>query len=236
MRELLGTVAAEDPQVDPEQFARQAPDGRDVMGLLAQSAPAAIDAQRKGFSLRAAMARGAAFLDMAVRTVVADTGRQADQVSMVANRHVNGYVRVVELPACSRCIILADRVYEVSTGFLRHPRCDCTMEPITRNHTPTPLDAYDLFESMTPAQRRKTFGEAGMKAIEDGASISSVVNARKSMAKVEMFGRTVQATYVGTGSRKKKRPPRLMPEEIYRLAEGDREHAIRLLFKNGYLR
>jgi hypothetical protein len=80
------------------------------------------------------------------------------------------------------------------------------------------------------------FGEAGAKAIDDGANIYSVVNARKSMDKVEMFGRTVQVTYTGTGSRKKKRPPRLMPEEIYRLADGDRNHAIRLLYKNGYLR
>jgi len=181
------------------------------------------------------MARGAVFLDMVVRTVIADTGRQADQAAMVANRNVIAYVRVVELPACSRCLILAGREYGVSTGFLRHPRCDCTMEPVTRKNRPTPLDAEDLFDSMTPAQRRKVFGEAGTKAIEDGARISSVVNARKSMAQVEMHGETVHVTYAGTGSRKKKRPPRLMPEEIYKQAES-REHAIRLLYKNGYLR
>jgi hypothetical protein len=235
MRELLGREA-QGPEIDPEQFARQTPDGRDAMGLLARAAPTAIRAQRQGFSPRAAMARAGAFLDMVVRTVVADTGRQADQAAMVANKGVTSYIRVVELPACSRCIILAGREYGVSNGFLRHPRCDCTMEPVTRKHTPTPLDAKDLFDSMTPAQRRKVFGEAGAKAIDDGANISSVVNARKSMDKVEMFGKTVQVTHVGTGSRKIKRPPRLMPEEIYRLAGDDRDHAIRLLYKNGYLR
>ncbi|WP_223772941.1 hypothetical protein [Streptomyces sp. 135] len=234
MRELLGPDAG--PEVDPAQFASQTPDGRDAMGLLARSAPASISAQRRGFSPRAAMARGAAFLDLVVRTVVADTGRQADQAAMVANKGVRAYVRVVELPACSRCIILAGREYGVSSGFLRHPRCDCTMEPVTRRNRPTRLDAEDLFESMSPAQRRKTFGEAGAKAIQDGARISAVVNARKSMDQVEMFGRTVQVTRVGTGSRKKKRPPRLMPEEIYRLAGEDRNHAIRLLYKNGFLR
>jgi hypothetical protein len=56
------------------------------------------------------------------------------------------------------------------------------------------------------------------------------------MDRVEMFGKTVQVTHVGTGSRKNPRPPRLMPEEIYRLAGDDRNHAVRLLFKNGYLR
>lgn len=235
MRELLGADATNAPEIDPEQFARQTPDGRDAMGLLARAAPQAITAQRRGVNPRAAMARAGAWLDMVVRTVVGDTGRQADQALMVANRKVIAYVRVVELPACSRCIILAGREYGVSSGFLRHPRCDCTMEPVTRKHRPTPLDAEALFESMSEAQRRKVFGEAGAKAISDGARISSVVNARKRMDQVEMFGRTVQVTYAGTGSRKKKRPPRLMPEEIYKQAE-DRAHAIRLLYKNGYLR
>lgn len=234
MRELLGPEAVQGGKIVPEAFAAQTPDGRDALKLLAQAAPRSISAQRRGLRAQAAMARGAAFLDMVVRTVIADTGRQADQAAMVANRHVTGYVRVVELPACSRCIILAGREYGVSTGFLRHPRCDCTMEPVTRKNNPTPLDAEELFQSMTPAQRRKIFGEAGTKAIEDGARISTVVNARKSMAQVEMFGEKVQVTYAGTGSRKKKRPPRLMPEEIYRQAES-REHAIRLLYKNGYL-
>jgi hypothetical protein len=235
MRELLGSEAEEGPQIVPGQFASQTPDGRDAMGLLAEAIPTSIRAQRQGFSVRAAMARGAAFLDMVVRTVIADTGRQADQAAMVANKGVRAYVRVVEMPACARCIILAGREYGVSSGFLRHPRCDCTMAPVTRKHRPMPLDAADLFDSMSPEQRRKVFGEAGAKAIQDGARISSIVNARKSMARVEMFGKTVQVTHVGTGSRKQpRRPPRLMPEEIYRQADS-REHAIRLLYKNGYL-
>lgn len=235
MRELLGPEGADGPQIDPAQFASQTPDGRDAASLVAQAIPQAIVAQRKGFSPRAAMARVGAWLDMVVRTVVSDTGRQADQVAMVANRNVIAYVRVVEMPACSRCIILAGREYGTSSGFLRHPRCDCTMEPVTRKHRPMPLVAEEIYESMDEAQRRKVFGEAGVKAIEDGARISSVVNARRRMDQVEMFGRTVQVTWSGTGSRKKKRPPRLMPEEIYRQAES-REHAIRLLYKNGYLR
>lgn len=235
MRALLGPEAENAPQIVPERFAESTPDGRDALTLLAQAAPRAIAAQRKGFSPRAAMARAGAFLDMVVRTVVADTGRMADQAAMVGNRGVRAYVRVVQLPACARCIVLAGREYGVSTGFLRHPRCDCTMEPVTRRNRPTPLDDRELFDSMTPDQRHKVFGEAGAKAIADGARISSVVNARKSMDVVEMFGKQVQVTRVGTGSKRKKRPPRLMPEEIYRQAE-TREEAIRMLYRNGYLR
>ena len=236
MRDLLGEDAVQGGQVVPEQFAAQTPDGRDALKLLSRTAPHSISQQRKGVASRTAMARGAAWLDMVVRTVIADTGRQADQAAMVGNRKVTGYVRVVEMPACSRCIILAGNVYNVSVGFLRHPRCDCTMEPVTRKHRPTPPDPQDIFEQMTTAQRRKVFGEAGARAIEDGANISSVVNARKAMGQVEMDGKTVQVTYTGTGSRRKKRPPRLMPEEIYRIAGDDRERAIRLLYKNGFLR
>jgi len=73
------------------------------------------------------------------------------------------------------------------------------------------------------------------------------------MTTVTRYGRQVQATREGTtrrglyGSRAAKfekaagaryaraKTPRLMPEEIYRLADGDREHAIRLLKRNGYI-
>ncbi|MFC4494074.1 hypothetical protein ACFPA8_08000 [Streptomyces ovatisporus] len=235
MRELLGPDAEDAPEIVSEQFASQTPDGRNLMGLLAQAIPTAIRALRSGRSSAEAHATGGAFLDLATRTVVADTGRQADQVSMVANRKVRAYVRTLQLPSCARCIILAGREYGTSTGFLRHPRCDCTMEPVTRKHTPVVPDPEDIVAAMSPAERRKAFGEAGAQAIEDGARTSSVVNARKGMTKIEMHGREVQATYQGTGRRKNKKPPRLMPEAIYEIAES-REEAIRLLYRNGYLR
>jgi hypothetical protein len=236
MRELLGPSALlRVPAIDPAQFAWATPDGRDLMGLLARSIPTVLRFVAQGENPRSSLLRGAAFLNLVVRTVIADTGRQADQAAMVSNRNVTGYVRVVQMPACSRCIVLAGREYHVSSGFLRHPRCDCTMEPVTREHQPTPLSPKATFDGMSAAQRRKVFGEAGAKAIGDGSDIANVVNARKSVDRVEMFGRKVQVTYTNTGTRRRKNPPRLMPEEIYRLADGDREHAIRLLDKNGYL-
>lgn len=233
MHNLLREEAG--PEVDPEQFARQTPDGRDLTGLLGHAAPTALEARRK-HGVRAAMAHAAGFLSMAVRTVVADTGRQADRVAMVANRNATSWIRVVETPACSRCIVLAGREYSMSTGFQRHPQCDCTMEPVTRKHKPEPIDAEDLFERMSPAERKRVFGEAGARAIEDGARISSVVNARKGMQRVQMHGQTVIATTAGTGRGRRKKPPRLMPETIYEIAGDDRDHAIQLLYKNGYLK
>lgn len=249
MYSLLGPEAV---AVAPEAFATQAPDGLLLAGSLALAIPATLGAINAGAKPVEAMARGAALLDMISRTVVADTGRQADQVAMVATPAVTSYVRVLELPSCARCIILAGREYGVSKGFLRHPRCDCSMEPVTLTHKPTPILPDDVVAKMSPEQRRKVFGEAGAKAIGDGADISAVVNARKGMATVERHGHKIRATTEGVSSRghagrqlgnfakeKGKRyrtsqSPRLMPEEIYKQAD-DREHAIRLLRKNGYI-
>ncbi|WKV74733.1 hypothetical protein AW27_026370 [Streptomyces sp. PCS3-D2] len=199
-----------------------------------------------------AMARGQALLDLIVRTTIADTGRAADSVGMISRPAVTSYVRVVEAGACSRCVVLAGREYGVSSAFARHPRCHCSMEPVTREHRPTPTDPADVYAKMSDAQRRKTFGEAAVKAIDAGADIAQVVNARRGMASATVYGRTVQATTEGitrrglAGQRRKNfeklagnryrtaKTPRLMPEEIFRRAES-REHAVRLLQRNGYI-
>lgn len=233
MATLLGDGSAAGRLI-PGAFAGIAPDGRPLPSLLTLPIRATLGAISSGKPLDAAMAQGGALLSMIARTVIADTGRMADQTAMVANPAVTSYVRVVSTPACARCIILAGREYSVSTGFQRHPRCDCTMTPVTRDRKPKPVDARDVFDSMTPAERQRVFGEAGAKAIEDGADIARVVNARRGMATVTAHGRDVKATYEGTGRRKRRIPPRLMPEEIYKLADS-REHAIRLLQKNGYI-
>ncbi|MCY0961563.1 hypothetical protein [Streptomyces sp. H27-H5] len=206
----------------------------------------------RGVPVVHAMARGQALLDLLVRTAVADAGRAADSVAMVSRPAVTSYIRVVESGACNRCIVLAGREYGVSSAFARHPRCHCSMEPVTRDHRPEPTSPEDVVKTMSDAQLRKTFGEAGAKAIKDGADVAQVVNARRGMTSATVFGRTVQATTEGitrrgiAGQRRKNfeklpgnryrtaRTPRLMPEEIYRQAD-DREHAVRLLRRNGYI-
>lgn len=231
MAVLLGNEVP-DTRLNPRAFAGLSPDGRPLPSLLTLPVRAALGAISAGKPLAAAMAQGAALLDMIARTVIADTGRMADQAAMVSNTAVTSYVRVVETPACARCIILAGREYSVSTGFLRHPRCDCSMEPVTRTHKPEPADPQALFDSMSPAERQRVFGEAGAKAIEDGADIARVVNARRGMATATVNKYAV--TYEGTGRGKRKAPPRPMPETIYKLADS-REEAIRLLAKHGYI-
>jgi hypothetical protein len=208
---------------------------------------------RRGFTTGLSILSGAYFLEMVTRTLVADAGRIADMAGMIARPRVVSYVRVVELPACPRCIILAGAEYSLSEGFLRHPRCDCTVAPRRPGDAWELASPQSLFQQMTPAQQRRSFGDAGARAINEGADIAQVVNARRGMTTVTRYGREVQATREGTtrrglyGARARKferaagaryaraKTPRLMPEEIYRLADGDREHAIRLLKRNGYI-
>lgn len=214
----------------------------------------------RGFSTAMSILSGAAFLEMVTRTLIADAGRIADMAGMIARPRVVSYVRVVHLPACARCVILAGREYSLSEGFLRHPRCDCTVAPRRPGDTWELPSPTALFDDMTEAQRRRAFGAAAVEAIGEGADVAQVVNARRGMTTVTRYGRQVQATREGTtrrglygaraakfqkaagvrfgestAGRARAKTPRLMPEEIYRLADGDREHAIRLLNRNGYI-
>lgn len=184
----------------PEAFAGTASDGRDLAGLLMYPAWVALHALTLGVLPDRALARGAAWADFLTKTQIADTGRAADSVAMAARPEIAGHERVVHLPACSRCIVLAGRLYRWSTGFERHPGCDCTMEPVTREqwHDGRPENApRALFEQMTPEQQRKSFGAAAVKAITDGADFSQVVNARRGMTTATAYGRRVQATREG---------------------------------------
>lgn len=230
MRELLGN---DGPSVNPTAFSQFAPDGRHLAGILPIAIPATLGPLNSGVGPSAAMARGAAFLDMTVRTIVADTGRQADQASMVANPDVLGYARVLELPSCARCIVLAGKTSPVMNGFLRHPRCDCAMEPVTRDHRPDLVSPRTAFEAMTPEERLHSFGEAGTKAIEDGADIGRIVRARKGMQTIHAYGRTVQTTTALAGRRRTGRV-RLTPEAIYEQADS-RDEAADLLRIHGYI-
>jgi hypothetical protein len=200
-----------------------------------------------GMKLREALAQGRHMVALLAATQVADAGRAAVTVGMVGDRTWTSYVRVVHLPACSRCIVLAGREYAWSTGFLRHPRCDCTMA--LRVHRsdgtedgPQPLSPSSLFQQMTPAEQDKAFGKAGAESIRLGANPGQVVNARRGMQTAG--GRLVTTTGTttrGTAGRRmgakasRKAAVRPMPEQILRDANGDRDLAIDLLRRFGYL-
>lgn len=118
----LGIPDAPVGQLAPQGFVRTAGDGRPVSSLLYGAVTATKLATAAGAPPQVALQQGGRWLDMAVQTLVADTGRAAVSVGMMARPAVTGYVRMLQLPSCSRCAILAGRWYRVLAGFQRHPR------------------------------------------------------------------------------------------------------------------
>jgi hypothetical protein len=220
-----------------------ASDGRPLASLLYLPIILVESLLADGMNLLEAFRRGRNMLALHVATQVADAGRAAVSVGMTANKRWVTYVRQVNLPACSRCIILAGRQYSWSTGFLRHPRCDCTMTPrLSTDQAPGPSNPEDLFERMSREQQNKAFSQAGAEAIRDGADIGQVVNARRGMQTaggrlVTTEGTTrrgVAGRKAGTASARRS-PVRPMPEQLYKDAGGDRDLAISLLKRHGFI-
>jgi hypothetical protein len=203
-----------------------AADGRPLDALLWQPTIAAKVAIGSGATPARALATGYANLDMIVRTEVADAGRIADQIALTARRQATGYVRMLVGKSCSRCAVLAGRRYEWNTGFDRHPRCDCIHIP-AREDSADDLrtDPKKYFASLTEAEQDRLFTKAGAEAIREGADIGRVVNARRGMYVAGGRQLTTEAS----------RRIRLMPEQIFREARGDRDETLRLLRLHGYL-
>jgi hypothetical protein len=246
---LAQGIVADVDRLVPGAFAGYASDGRSLANLLYLPIIAFKRALSAGKSPEEAMAQATSFLAAIAATQVADAGRQAASVGMVANRQWVTYVRVVNLPACSRCILLAGKQYSWSTGFQRHPGCDCGMRPHRQGDDP-PETPSELFEQMSPEDQDRRFGKAGAEAIRLGSDIGQIVNARRGM-QTATGGRLITTegtTSRGHAGRKlghlKKQPGeryrrsqivRPMPEQLLKDAGGSRDEAIRLLTRFGYL-
>jgi hypothetical protein len=188
-------------------------------------------------------------LDLMVQSEIVAAGTDAASVEIALEPEWTNYVRVLVLPSCDRCVVLAGRVYRDLDGFLRHPLCDCQHWPVT---SWAEAEAAGLVADPTVAFERggvRGLSRADAQAVRDGADLQEVVNAKRgggrrppgmtSAITVEMFGRTVKATTEGTTKRAAWRkanpglPIRLRPQSIYEHAK-DRDDAIRLLRLYGY--
>lgn len=240
--EEQGIVAAAEGRVVAGGFAGVASDGRQLESLLYQPVVRTLIALKNGDTLSRAKATGLMHLDIIARTQVADAGRSAESVALAARPKIQGYVRMLSAPSCSRCIVLAGKFYRWNTGFQRHPRCDCRHIPSSESVAgDLTVDPKKTFESLAPAEQARVFTQAGAEAIRNGADISQVVNARRGMDTAVVFGRQVQHTREGItvyakNGRNTKSPVRLMPEQILKEAKGNRAEAIRLLKLHGYIR
>lgn len=194
---------------------------------------------------REALAEAGRWLETVSATMVIDAARAAESAATTAHREVEGYVRMLNPPSCSRCALLAGRFYRWNDGFERHPLCDCrhipASEAIAGDLTVNP-SAY--FDSLTTAEQDRYFTIAGAQAIRDGADISQVVNARRGMERAQdgaqagLLITRESTTRRGMANRRRtgrNAVVRLMPETIYDLARGDRDEAVRLLRLNGFI-
>ncbi|MFJ2162371.1 hypothetical protein [Streptomyces sp. NPDC087856] len=272
-------AGGEPVSVNPSAFSGVAADGRSLDTLMLRPLFTTFEAIKAGAGVQQALGAGRGLLATIIRSEVADAGRGAVGVGIAGRRTIQGYVRVVQAPACSRCVILAGTEYGWNRGFQRHPKCDCIHLPATliarnqhrggvRGDSFTPgtrpgssprgfIDPRAYFNGLSRAEQDRVFTVDGARAIRDGADMGQVVNARRGMYTADAYGRRVAATREGTTRRGlfyqaerrramdrgligpsgrgfQLRTPRLLPEEIYRLAE-DREDAIRLLRRFGYL-
>lgn len=153
-----------------------------------------------------------------VAGLVQDAGRAAEQVEVTVRQDI-GYVRFLSPPSCSRCAILAGRVYRFSEGFLRHPGCDCIHVPTTVAnpafvHDPVDLARQGMVTGLSKADR---------KAIADGADLAQVVNVRSRRAGLS----SPDGALIRAG--------RPTPAGIYAAATS-REDAIERLIAAGYIR
>ncbi|MFD7070368.1 hypothetical protein ACFV97_24395 [Streptomyces sp. NPDC059913] len=249
-----GAVAAPLGVLDPGALVGVAADGRPLASLLQLPAITTARALAAGESAELAAARGLAQMAMMASTQIADASRTATSIGMAAHPRCISYVRVVRLPACARCIILSGRQYSYSTGFKRHPRCDCGMEPMTDAEWKQTKTPEDLFRQMSPAEQRKRLGPNGVTALEHGADLGQIVNARRGMATAVTGRGPMKVTTEGTTKRgigakamaaefvklpdqkyTRAREARLMPETIFKLAGDNREHQIAMLKKHGYI-
>lgn len=156
--------------------------------------------------------------DRLVASLVQDASRAAESVSVAVRPDVR-FVRYLTLPSCSRCAVLAGRVYRYSQGFLRHPNCDCVMLPTT-------VAAPDLVQDPAELARQgqiRGLSQADMLAIEQGADFGQIVNVRLRKAGLRQAGRVLA------------RRGRPTPEGIYAIAGDDRIRALSLLTQYGYL-
>ena len=231
--------AEPDGLVDPDAFAGVTGDGRSLDTLLRAPAITTRTLIADGMEPAQALAAGGRQLSMMVLTEIADAGRGAAGVQIAA-RPRTGYVRMLNPPSCSRCVILAGSFYRWNKGFLRHPRCDCVHVPTMVTDQAVAFaeglidDPYEAFNRMSEAEQNRVFTNAGAQAIRDGADMYQVVNARRGMKYRGAFTTEGTSKHGWAGQILRKGQKRMTPETIYRL-NPNREQAVEALRAQGYI-
>ena len=227
--------------IDVDRFAT--PDARTLAGWTAYGAPLAplLDRARRP-------AVAAFRFDRLVASQVQDAGRNGELLQMAVTPTATTYVRMLNQPSCSRCILLAGKKYRKNEGFQRHPLCDCTHVP-TDDETgddvrfdppayfrslPTAEELAEQYPDLTVKMRR----ERGLYSQEDvftkhGAAL---IRAAPESKQQYVMGRVVNTRWMKRSTAGDDRRRRAMPGDLVQRAGGDRVLLLRLMRANGYIR
>jgi hypothetical protein len=231
---------AADGAVDPAGFVDMTDGGGSWMRNLIYAPPSAWrDAIRDGVGTTMAGQRARFVAGSVVLSGMQDAARSAVSTSMFTRRRVKRYVRALRGKSCARCVILAGRLYYVS-AFQRHPRCDCYMIPAAEDSPGDwATDPSVYFDGLTDDEQNTVFGGAGAEAIRLGADMAQVVNARDGITTVQGLAvTTTGTTRRGLAGQRLQGAPRLMPDEIFQLADAqgwDRAEVLRQLRRFAYV-
>lgn len=195
----------------------------------------------RGMTIPQALKRGEHRLMQRASLALSDTGRFAERISLAPAR-VSYYQRALSLPSCSRCVILAGRLYRMEQAFQRHPRCDCRHLPVGEAGEVEEADPLEYFGSLPESEQDRIFTKSGAEAIRNGADMNQVVNARRGMYTSRTGSRKWKFTSEGTtrrgwwgrDQRRGTSRRRLMPEEIQRLSS-DKADYLRMLRNYGFI-
>lgn len=153
-----------------------------------------------------------------------------------------GWIRLLTPPSCGRCAVLAGKWYGWNEGFRRHDNCDCRHVPALEVDGKDMLtDPREYFNSLDREEQDDYFGLGNAEAIRNGADVSQVMNASTSGTTYTVEGRTftragtTRRGYYGQTEPGRKKILRPTPAQIYRDAKGDRQEAVRLLRRFGYI-
>lgn len=167
-------------QIIPSAFVAYAPDGRAMDSLLDTAVIRSKMAVAGGATATEALSTGGKWLTGTLLTVMSDTSRSVVSADIIQRPKVGGYVRMLNTPSCSRCVILAGKWFRWNEGFKRHERCDCVHIPASENVAgDMRTDPYEYFNSLSIKEQERVFGKRESQAIREfGADIYRVMNVK----------------------------------------------------------
>ena len=199
--------------VKPQSFSGRAANGAPLLEVLARPVRSFFGYTQNGGDVIQAERFLTSRLVRIAGNEVQQAGNNAAHIQLTATPTLNGYVRQLTGNSCSRCVILAGRFYRWSSGFRRHPQCDCVHIPAEDAGAVSDemTNPRKYFDSLSKEAQDKKFGKAGAEAIREGADMSQVVNVSNSRSGLYDFD-GVQGTWEGTTVRQGRAGRRLARE------------------------